>query len=643
MTYAQGLLPALLLAVLCAGQAGAASSDDDFMSMREAFRANDTRKLDLYAPRLKGHLLESYAAYWQLRSRLDDADPQAVRAFLAEYEGTFVAERMRADWLKRLGKTQQWALFDAERPALSEEDVDIACYTLQSRVRTDATGLHEARSLWFTEKDTPHSCTPLFTSLAASGQLSVQDVWARVRLALVAGQVGVASRAAAFLPAGQGPNPSALAATAQNPAGQLVRPFDAASRAARERMMFAAYRLARSSPQQAATHWAHLEARFPEDERAFVWGHIGLQGALKHEPQALAWYAKAGAGDMSDYQLEWKARAALRAGDWKTLIAAVDVMVKEHQDSPWRYWKARALKATGREAEALALLKPLSQEYIFYGQLALEELGGKVGAPPVAYTPGAADIQAVSQTPGLRRALALYALGMRVEGNREWMWTLRDMDDRLLLTAAEVAKRNDMPDRVINTAEKTAKLHDFRLRYHAPYRDVLKGHAARHGLDEAWVLGLIRQESRFIADVRSSAGAMGLMQLMPGTAQWVAGRIGLKNWRWSHVTDVDTNISLGTYYLRHVYDYLDSSPALATAAYNAGPSRARAWRPDRTMEAAAWAETIPFNETRHYVKLVMANASYYASLLAHPVLTLKSRMGDVGPARPAEKGLGDTP
>ena len=415
------------------------------------------------------------------------------------------------------------------------------------------------------------------------------------------------------------------------------------NRAARETTMFAAYRLARSSPQQAAMHWSGMESRFTEDERGFVWGHIGLQGALRHDPQSLQWYARAGNADMSDYQLEWQARAALRAGDWKTLIAAVDRMVVEGKDSPWRYWKARALKALGRDAEALALLKPLSQEYIFYGQLALEELGGKVSAPPPVYTPTANEVQAMSQTPGLRRALALYALGLRVEANREWAWTLHGMDDKKLIAAAEVAKRNDLPDRVINTADKTASVHDFRLRYYAPYRDVLKAHAARNGLDEAWVLGLIRQESRFMAEVRSSAGAMGLMQLMPGTAQWVAGKMGLKNWRWGNVTDPDTNISLGTYYLRHVYDFLDGNAPLATAAYNAGPGRARTWRPDRPMEAAAWAETIPFNETRHYVKLVMANASYYASLFTQQAQSLKARIGEVGPARPSEKSLGDTP
>lgn len=630
-----------IFSLLLAASALAAPGDDDFLAMREAFRAKDVRKLELYAQRLKGHVLEPYASYWQLRAQLENAMPETVRGFLVDYKDTFVAERMRADWLKRLGKNQQWELFEAEHAALIEDDIEIACYALQSRARTDATAVREARSLWFTEKDTPANCAPLFSALAASGQLSAEDVWARVRLALAVGQVGVASRAAALLPAGQGPNPALLSATSQNPARQLARPFDATNRAARETTMFAAYRLARTSPQQAAGHWSSMQSKFTEEERAFVWGQIGLQGALRHHPETLSWYAKA--GDMSDYQLEWKARAALRAGDWKTLIAAVDVMVKENQDSPWRYWKARALKALGREAEALALLKPLSQEYIFYGQLALEELGGKVSTPPVAYTPTAADIQAMSQTPGLRRALALYGLGMRVEANREWIWTVREMDDRKLITAAQVAKRNEIPDRVINTAEKTTVLHDFRLRYYAPYRDVLKQHAARQDLDEAWVLGLIRQESRFIADIRSSAGATGLMQLMPGTAKWVAGKMGLKNWRWGSVTDVDSNLSLGTYYLRHVYDYLDGSAAMATAAYNAGPGRARAWRPDRNMEAAAWAETIPFNETRHYVKLVMANASYYASLFSPQTQSLRSRMGEVGPARHDEKKLGDTP
>ncbi|MGA0025190.1 MAG: lytic transglycosylase domain-containing protein, partial [Burkholderiales bacterium] len=163
-------------------------------------------------------------------------------------------------------------------------------------------------------------------------------------------------------------------------------------------------------------------------------------------------------------------------------------------------------------------------------------------------------------------------------------------------------------------------------------------------LDEAWVNGLIRQESRFIVRARSSAGASGLMQLMPATARWVAGKIGLRNWHWSKVTEVDTNISLGTYYLRHVLDTLDGSPVLASAAYNAGPGRARGWRADDGMEAAIYAESIPFSETRNYVKQVMANSSYYAHNFSRQLQSLKARIGVIEPRlRDREKSLGDTP
>ncbi len=632
----------LLLPLLLIGAVASAQTDDDFHAAREAFRVNDTRRLDVLAPKLKGHVLEPYGAYWQLRSRLDTADTETIRAFLEQYRGTFVAQRMRADWLKLLGKNQQWELFQGELPLLVNDDVEITCYALQARARTDATAIREARSLWFTSKDTPASCTPLFSALAASGQLSEQDIWTRVRLALQAGQVGVAARVSGHLPAGQAPNAGVLSAISSNPGGYLARQqFDTATRAGRETAMFAAYRLARTSPRQAADHWSRIEARFNAEERGVVWGEIGHQGALRHDPDTLAWYSRA--SGMNDLQLEWKGRAALRAGNWKEVLAAVDAMTHEQHDSPWRYWKARALKTMGREAEALALLKPLSQEFLFYGQLALEDLGGKITAPPVTYTPSAADIQAMSQDGGIRRALALFRLGLRAEATREWVWVIRDFDDRKLITAAEIARRNDINDRAINTADKTTAQHDFRLRYLAPHRDLLKQHAARFDLDEAWVLGLIRQESRFITDIRSSAGASGLMQLMPGTAQWVAGRLGLKNWRWGNVNDIDTNLSLGTYYLRHVYDYLDNSPVLASAAYNAGPGRARAWRPNVNMDAAIFAENIPFNETRHYVKLVMANASYYANLFTQQPQSLRQRIGEITARRPDEKGLGDTP
>lgn len=627
-----------------AAAANTAALDEAFLAAREAARTGDSKRLDQIAPRFQGHLLEPYVQYWRLKIRFEARDPEEIRRYIATNRDTPLSDYVRRDWLKVLGKNGEWEPFNAELPALVNDDTEIICYALQARVRVDSQALREARPLWFVARDLPESCNPLFEALRDAQQLSVEDIWTRVRLALEAGQVGLANRVAAWLPKGQAPDARALAAISGNPSAHLndLR-SDLKSRAARETTMFAVYRLARTSPPQAATHWTKLAPRFSEEERAYVWGMLGYFGAMRHEPAALDWYARA--GGMSDLQLAWKARAALRAKQWPEVLAAIEAMTpKEAEDPAWRYWKARALKTTGRETEAVALLKPLSADFSFYGQLAIEDLGGGVQAPPQAYKLTEPDVAAIAASPGIQRALALFRLDVRLEAVREWLWAIRGLTDRQLLAAAEVARRNAVYDRAINTADRTVFEHDFGLRYLAPYRDQLKAAARQVDLDEAWVNGLIRQESRFIAQAKSRVGAGGLMQLMPSTARWVAGKIGLKDWHWSQVNDVETNLSLGTYYLRHVLDTLDGSPVLASAAYNAGPGRARAWRADQAMDAAIYAESIPFNETRDYVKKVMANSSYYANNFSQQMQSLKARIGVIEPrARDREKPLGDTP
>jgi soluble lytic murein transglycosylase len=618
--------------LLITGTAQGAVLDEDFLAAREAYQANNPARFETHALRLQGHLLEPYVAYWRLSLRLEEAPPDEVRGFLAAHRDGPLAERLRSEWLKVLAERGEWELFGAELPRLASRDVEITCYALQHRMQTRPEEvLPEARSLWFVTRELPDGCTPLLNTLVAASVLTIDDLWSRIRVALEAGRVSQARWVAEWLPAGEAPEPRSLERAAANPAGTLERQnHNLKSRAGRETIMFAVHRLARVAPQQAARHWARLEGRFSRDERAYVWGMIGYMGAMRHDPDALAWYGRA--GDLSDLQLAWKVRAALRAGNWREVLAAVDAMSdREKAVSAWRYWKARALKATGRADEASEILQPLATEFGFYGQLALEELGGKIAAPSTAYKPGADDVRAMGQHAGLRRALELYRLNLRAEANAEWVWAIRGFDDRKLLAAAEVARRHEVYDRAINTAERTVGLHDFELRYLAPYRDVLKVHTAGLALDEAWVYGVIRQESRFIPDARSSAGATGLMQLMPDTARWVAKRIGLKNWRWSQVTEVGTNVGLGTYYLRHVFDTFDGQPVLASAAYNAGPNRARAWRPESAMEGAVFAETIPFTETRLYVKNVMANATYYAHNFSQQLQSLRQRLGTVGP------------
>lgn len=638
-----GAVAAGLGLYLLAGVAAAANQDDAFLAARDAARNGDSRRLEQIAPQFRGHLLEPYVQYWRLQSRLEAREPGEIQAYLERNRDTPLSDALRSDWLKLLGKNGQWELFEAELPKLSREDLIITCYALQARLRTDTLALREARPLWFVARDLPESCEPLFEALVGSGQLSTEDIWTRVRLALEAGQVRLANHIAGWLPKGQAPEARALATVYGNPAAYLRKLQTVPkTRAQRETAMFAVYRLARTSPPQAAGHWTRLAPQFPEDEQAYVWGMLGYLGAMRHDPDALEWFSRA--TGMSDLQLAWKARAALRAGRWPEVLAAIEAMTpKEAEEPAWRYWKARALKTLGRGTEAVELLKALAAEFHFYGQLALEDIGGAVQAPAVAYKPAEADIEKLAALPGIQRALTLFRLDARLEAVREWLWAIRGFDDRQFLAAAELARRNAIYDRAINTAERTVFEHDFGLRYLAPYRDQLRAAARQVDLDEAWVNGLIRQESRFIAQAKSRAGASGLMQLMPATARWVAGKLGFRNWQSSRVTDVDTNISLGTYYLRHVLDRLDGSPVLASAAYNAGPGRARLWRAGQSMEAAIYAESIPFSETRDYVKKVMANASYYAHNFSLQPQSLRARIGTIRPGGEDEPSLEDTP
>ena len=250
---------------------------------------------------------------------------------------------------------------------------------------------------------------------------------------------------------------------------------------------------------------------------------------------------------------------------------------------------------------------------------------------PQAAPPTSDEMLQVMGNPSLQRALTLLRLNQRIEGVREWNWGLRGMSDRELLAAAQMARRAGVYDRAIAAADRTREEHDYALRYLSPFSEQVRPAARAQALDDAWVYGLMRQESRFVTSAKSSAGASGLMQLMPATARWVAKKIGLKNYQHGQVNDVDTNLLLGTSYLRLVLESLDSHPVLASAAYNAGPGRARKWRDVKPLEGAVYAETIPFSETRDYVKKVMSNAVFYQTLMTGNSPSLKVMLGTIAP------------
>ncbi len=615
--------------------ASAATADEQFLAARDAARAGDRVKLESLAPELQGYELESYVDYWRLQLDLNTADPMTIRAFLARNEKSYIAEKLRADWLKQLGKKKQWAEFGVEYPLLVQPDQELSCYDLEGRrLRGDASMLDDAMPLWLNLIEPPVSCYPVFEALILEKRVLADGVWARIRRQFEANRSPAARYSMNYLPASQTPDAGTALAVSDKPLPWLVKlttPISS-SRMNRELAALAISRIARNDPRMAAERLGKIENQLQASEKGWAWGQIGWQAAQRHMSEALGWYRKAGDAPLSDEVVQWKVRAALRAQDWGMVRTTIEKMPPALAEQPaWIYWLGRAYRSGGRIEDANTLYAKIAGQPNFYGNLADEELDRPITTPPRATSPTREESAQTAANPGVQRTLALFRVDLRSEGVREWNWALRGMSDRELLAASDIAQRAGIYDRAIAAADRTKNEHDYSLRYLSPYSDQVRPAAKSQSLDDAWVYGLMRQESRFVTSAKSTVGASGLMQLMPATAKWVAKKIGLKGFHQGQVNDTETNVLLGTTYMRLVMESLDNHPVLASAAYNAGPGRARKWRADQPLEGAVYAETIPFSETRDYVKKVMSNSVYYSALFDGKPQSLKNRLGIIGP------------
>ena len=629
------VLPLFSGGVAVAQGQSVSSADERFLAARDAARAGDRPRLERLAGELQGYELESYVDYWRLFPDLPTADPALVRGFLQRNDKTYIAEKMRSDWLRQLGKKQQWADFDAEFPLLVQPEQDISCYALQSRrAKGDASMLDDAMPLWLNLIEPPEGCYPVLEALIIDKRVLADGVWSRIRRQVEANRLAAARYSMNYLPPSQTPDAKTAQAATDTPMPWLAKlPANfAQSRMQRELAAIAVARIARNDPRMAAEQLMRLADKLHAGERGWAWGQVGWQAAQRHLPEALDWFRKAGEAPLSDEVAQWKVRAALRVQDWGAVRSTIESMPPALAAQPtWIYWLGRAYHAGGRTDEAHALFVKIAGQPNFYGNLADEELGRAIVTPPRATSPTRDELAQMGARADIRRALTLLRLSMRIEGVREWNWAMRGLSDRELLAASVVAERAGNFDRAIAAADRTKEEHDYTLRYLTPYSEDVRPAARKQSLDDAWVYGLMRQESRFVTNAKSSAGASGLMQLMPATAKWVANKIGLKDYHHGKVNDTEVNLLLGTTYMRMVMESLDNHPVLASAAYNAGPGRARRWRAERPLEGAIYAETIPFNETRDYVKKVMSNAVYYSALFEGRPQSIKARLGTIAP------------
>ncbi|MGE5651056.1 MAG: transglycosylase SLT domain-containing protein [Bacillota bacterium] len=635
MRWIGGVALATASAVLLAPAAHArvasfVSDDDVFLALREAARNNDAARTADYAARLGNYAIPSYVDYFRLKPRINSAPEQEIRDFLARYDGQAIADRLRNDWLLELGRARNWTLFDEQYPQfVLNDDTQVKCYALMSKALKGQNVADDARSVLVAPQNYGEACPALIATLAQSNQFSADDVWAQIRLVAESGYAGTIRRLAPLTDAGE----SALLQALDKPEKVVAR-GPGGNRAAHEVFIVALGRAAKANPDRAVDALVSAADRLKPEEAELAWAQIALQSSVKLAPDATVYWRRTGEASLSNEGYQWKVRAALRAGDWKLVRTTIEAMPRSlAKDSTWIYWLGRAYVAEGKKDEAQKLFRSIADQTNFYGQLALEELDQKVTIPPRAQPVTAEELAPMAENQGFRRALKFFELEMRFEGYREWNWELRKMNERQHLAAAEFARQKNVLDRMVNTSDRTKSEVDFTQRFPSPFQDVMLATTQKLGLDMAWVYGLIRQESRFVQHARSHVGASGLMQVMPATAQFVARKIGLAGFANSQMNDINTNILLGTNYLNMVLSDLDGSQAMATAAYNAGPGRPRAWRSTltRAVEGAIFAESIPFNETRDYVKKVLSNATYYAALFESKPQSLKARLGTVAP------------
>lgn len=559
-------------------------------------------------------VLEDYGMYEYALRAAKQGDDMTTMQFLSRQSQSAMGEAVRNEWLKSLARRGDWTSFNREYAQLAAEgrSQEVRCYAeLQS-------GQSElAKQLVRNVGKLSEGCTRLIENQAAQGRLNSADAWRRVRGLISNNQITDARRLAAALgsPLEGGSGQGAQ----ENRLRDIIGPTAQKTAAAAERL-------------------SSIESTLTREQAGYAWGVLGhYQAKSQNFSTALSYYNRADRKQLSDDQFEWYARSALRFQRWNDLVSIINDMPAQLQKDPtWQYWLARSYAAQGNHARAKALYEQAARSgRNFYAVMATEELGGRINTRNNVANASANEVNALARDGAFARALTLFKASqggnwnMRRAAQAEWRYAIRGLNEDTKLAAAQLAFDNQFYEMAINTAESTDQKLNYNLRYISPFREITQRYAAQAGVDMAWVYGLIRQESRFMLGAQSSVGAQGLMQVMPATAREIANKIGMDS---SELYTIDGNIRMGTWYMANARRNLQNNEVMATAGYNAGPGRARNWQASTPLEGAIYAETIPFNETRDYVKKVMTNATYYASLFNLPQTSLKQRMGVV-PAR----------
>lgn len=554
----------------------------------------------------------------------------ALESYLKRFPGLIPAHDLRRDFLHQLAGRKDWANFrKLYRPGLGYA---LACDNLQARL---AAGRkldfnRDLASIW-QKTALPSACDPVLDWAHRHGLLSKKRLWQRIERAARHGATGTIKSLASWLPKGDGIVALRLALARDNPR-KAVHEAHQWKDSVHTRMAveMALKRLAIADDEAAGKAWQTLHSRFAfsAQQRHAVESDIALFNATDFEPDSLSKLLALPAAAQTDATRAWRVRVALSTGDWNKVKAALDALTPEQQrDTQWRYWRARTLAKLGQADKAQALFSKLAQGADYYGFLAADWLNQPYAICPLHLAGDAASDQSLLQQPGLARAFEWQALSVLPLARREWNQAMGKLDRDQRRLAADLARRQGWYDRAVFTFSSGPDLRLYAQRFPLAYREKVVQAAHRNRLDPAWAYAIIRAESAWVGDARSGANAWGLMQLLPSTGKHAARALDQPWNGTASLLDGDTNITLGTWYLGEMAARYDGSPWLASAAYNAGHNKVDEWLDARRqLPPDVFIDTMPYHETRAYVRRVLAFSVLYDWRLNHKVVPLAARM-----------------
>jgi len=614
---------AVLAFALCVLPAVAAAQIDQqrelFKSVYETVERGDWSPVDGLSASDQA-LLQQYVlwpdlqATW-LRANLRTTAAADVDAFIQQHGALRPARELRYKQAMMLARDGDLGGFQRiyEQFYQGQNIARLDCLSLQAEIDAGRfTRVNQrALDLWLVGTSQVSECDPVFTYLNDNNLLDPLAYRKRFDLAIEAREFQLARWLAKKIDQPHVDEATLWVQAQANPE-EFLRQHNPSINGPtyRKQLTYAAERLTYRDPELALRLWHRVVKRygFSAEQKLRTERHIALWTARDNLPDGYKLLAKLPVAAQDEEVLRWRARTSLRDTQWKRLLIDIAAMTPVERDSEeWKYWQAVALHRLGRVAEANTAFASLSQERSYYGFLAADELGQDYALDSNQLAADDAALASVANKPGIVRARELFLVGLDSRGRSEWDAAVRHFDADEKLQAAILADRWGWHSRAIATAASLEQYDDLSLRYPLPWLQQFELHSSAAKISPTWAYGIARSESLFMRDVRSSAGAVGLMQLMPATGRQVAKEIRLPYSGLTTLTDPESNIRLGTSYLGQMAERFGGNRVLATAAYNAGPHRVDRWLPEQGSEdARVWIENIPFNETRKYVKRVLS-------------------------------------